>query len=312
LKTADLTDEWKRLDGAIWGMASSLRGRITDMDWERRVRLDREIMTLPARLGGLGLLSHEESSPHAYASANEDADFELGKILDMSDPIGDSRRRVAQRERCSEAWSKRAGELFEGLDDAEMKLFVENASSLWRKWLSIIPYYRSLALSDFEISTGLHYRTLAGSPLRTCAWCGQENALGHDELCLKRPRLTSSRHGSVVRAIGGALSTLPFVDVSCEPHTFEARRRNDIRVNGSGAAGIRDVDYDVKVYSLLGDARRAAVVSATRSSTTETVSLLDLVSKRLVDDLGSIERLAETNRPLAPGGFQALAFSTGG
>ncbi len=312
LKTAELTDEWKRLDGAIQGLASSLRGRVTDMDRERREMLDRELMTLPARLGGLGLLSHEECSPHAYASANEDADFELGRILGTSDLLVDGRRRVAQRERCSEAWSKRADELFKGLDDAEMKLFVENASSLGRKWLSILPYYRSLALSDFEISTALHYRTLAGSPLRMCAWCGRENALGHDELCLKRPRLTSSRHDSVVRAIGGALSTLPFVDVSCEPHTFEARRRNDIRVNGSGAAGIRDVDYDVKVYSLLGENRRAAVVSATQASITETVSLRDLVSSRLIDDLASIERLAETNRPLAPGGFQALAFSTGG
>ena len=38
-------------------------------------------MTLLVKLGGLGLLSHVECAPHAYAAAAAEADFELGRIL---------------------------------------------------------------------------------------------------------------------------------------------------------------------------------------------------------------------------------------
>ena len=85
----------------------------------------------------------------------------------------------------------------------------------------IIPYYLPLTLSDFGISAALYYRTLAPSPLSVCSWCDKDNKLGHDELCLARPRRTVVRHDSVVNAIGGGLRTLPFATVECEPHTFE-------------------------------------------------------------------------------------------
>jgi len=39
----------------------------------------------------------------------------------------------------------------------------ESSSTLGRKWLDTIPYYRSLRLIDFEVSTAIHYRTLSTS-----------------------------------------------------------------------------------------------------------------------------------------------------
>jgi len=57
-----------------------------------------------------------------------------------------------------------------------------------RKWLNTIPFYQPLCLTDFEVSTALNYLTLACSPLTTCSWCSRPNSLGHDELCMTRPR----------------------------------------------------------------------------------------------------------------------------
>ena len=58
---------------------------------------------------------------------------------------------------------------------------MKNGSVLERKWLQIIPYFQPLRLTDYNISAGVHYRTLVTVILRTCRSCGNESSLGHDE-----------------------------------------------------------------------------------------------------------------------------------
>jgi len=41
------------------------------------------------------------------------------------------------------------------MDDSERKLMAESASTLGRKWLNTIPYYHTLRLTDFEVSTAI-------------------------------------------------------------------------------------------------------------------------------------------------------------
>jgi len=76
------------------------------------------------------------------------------------------------------------------MDDKERKLVTEAASPIGRKWLSIIPYYQPLRLSDYDIATGLSYPLLSSINLGNCLWCGDDAKLGHDEVCLRRPRAT--------------------------------------------------------------------------------------------------------------------------
>ncbi len=83
----------------------------------------------------------------------------------------------------------------------------ESSSTLGRKWLDTILYYHSLRLTDFEVSTAIH-RTLSTSPLTTCPWCSKSNSLGHDEVCLARPRQTVARHDSVARILHSTLKTI--------------------------------------------------------------------------------------------------------
>lgn len=153
-------------------------------------------------------------------------------------------------ERCEGMWKEKLAAIFTGLSDVEMKLIVENSSSLGRRWLSTIPYYQPLRLTDFEISTGINYRLLSPSPNTSCSWCGSSNNLGHDEVCRTRPLRTVARHDSVVRVLYAALRTVD-PTAEYEPHSFEGRRRNDLRMRGSSRLGHSQLDFDVKVYSLL-------------------------------------------------------------
>ena len=170
-------------------------------------------------------------------------------------------------------WQEQLESLIHHLDDSERKLLAESASKLGRRWLNTIPFYQTLSLSDFEVSTALHYRLLAPSPLSICAWCSKSNSLGHDELCMARHRLTVARHDSVARIIHSALKTVnPTAEL--EPHTSEGRRRNDIRLRGPQ---IGPIDFDIKVYTLL-----AAHATKTTTAPPQGTSLTSHITQQSV------------------------------
>jgi len=50
--------------------------------------------------------------------------------------------------------------------------------TLGRKWLDPNPYYHTLRLTDSEVSTAIHYRTLSTSSLTTSPWCSKIELLG--------------------------------------------------------------------------------------------------------------------------------------
>jgi len=71
----------------------------------------------------------------------------------------------SQHKRCKQLWDDQQNDFLTTLDDPERKYMAESSSTLGRKWLDTIPYYPSLRLTDFEVSTAIHYRTLSTSPL---------------------------------------------------------------------------------------------------------------------------------------------------
>ncbi len=171
--------------------------------------------------------------------------------------------------------------------------------TLGRKWLDPNPYYHTLRLTDSEVSTAIHYRTLSTSPLTTSPWCSKSNSLGYDEVCLAGPRQTVARHDSVARILHSTLKTID-PTAEHEPHSFEGRRRNDIRLRGSFKWS---VDFDVKVYTLLGS-------KATKTTTNPAAgtSLPLHIVQQATKYLEQIERRAIRARPLTNGRFIPLVF----
>jgi len=81
-----------------------------------------------------------------------------------------------------------------------------------------IPYNPTLRLSDYVVVTGLAYRLQSPSETGYCLWCGDKAELGHDELCMTRPRGTIGRHDAIVRTIGRYLAWDHSTQVELEPH----------------------------------------------------------------------------------------------
>jgi len=307
LKTDDLPGCWTALDGRLGKEIKRLSaGRP-----EASPTTD-ALIKLPARFGGLGVLSHADCSIHAKAAAQDDSDAVLGPLLGES---GRGERqdgspepeKLSQASRCSQMWKEQRDNLLKDMDDKARKLLTEAASPIGRKWISIIPYNPTLRLSDYDVATGLAYRLQSPPETGHCLWCGDKAELGHDELCLTRPRGTIGRHDAIVRTIGRYLASDHSTQVEIEPHTQEGRRRNDIQWKGAPSHGRATVHFDVKVVSLLG--------AKSHKTTTRAPAETELVAhatKQCIKHLDSVGRHATSVRPLSTASFKPLVFSTGG
>ena len=112
-----------------------------------------------------------------------------------------------------------------------------------------------------------------------------------------------ARHESVSRILHSTLKTI-HPTAEHEPHSFQGRRRNDIRLRGSFKV---TVDFEVKVYTLLGS-------KATKTTTNPAAgtSLPLHIVQKATKYLEQIERRVIHARPLTNGRFIPLVFSAGG
>ena len=304
LRSDDLVDLWERLDTMLWEEVKRMRMRQRE-DTVEEEALGRSLTKLPARLGGLGLLSFKDVAPLAYRSAAEASDTLLDNLGLLSSPE-EPPTPIPQRTRCAELWESQQEAILRNLGDTERKRLTENASRLGRSWLSVIPYLQPLRLSNVEIASGLHDRTLVGSSIPVCRFCGSDSPLGHDELCRARNPWTQRRHNAINRVIYQHLKQIQGATVEIEPHTLSGQRRNDLRVRGSSALAF--TDYDLKVYSLGDRDARSTVTPSTPNS-----KLADFCLDRCVNWLDKVGQVVSKNAPKVTGGvFKPIILSTGG
>ncbi|TYJ51098.1 hypothetical protein B9479_008351, partial [Cryptococcus floricola] len=150
LKTDDFGDEWKKMDERLWEEVQRLqmRQRGNSQVEEAKGRL---LSSLPARFGGLGLLSFNKIAPLAYKSAQESADSFLANI-DLIHPLDPPPNPTPQRVRCAKLWSDQLSSFMETASQPERKHLAENASKIGRSWLRQIPYIEPLRLSNHEVA----------------------------------------------------------------------------------------------------------------------------------------------------------------
>lgn len=312
LKSDDLVEQWKRLDGIIWDAAAKIRAAQGTVDSER----DRGIFKLPVKLGGLGLLSHQDCAPLAFATATESSDLFLTPLLGppLSSPLlsdaDDPDSIKPQRIRCQALFAAQRDRLFNTLDPMARQIMLESATTLGRRWLNIIPFSQRQRLSNFEVSAALHIRTLITGHNGGCKRCGEQNVLGHDEVCLSRQRWRVARHEMIKRTLTESLGRLPGVEVTMEPFIGATRRRNDIRVIGSRESGVSSGEYDVTVVSLASLEARSTVLPARAEGVSLYAHATALMDKH-------VEAIANQKRRALPAGgaelpFAALVFTLGG
>jgi hypothetical protein len=245
LKSDDLIHLWDRLDTTLREAVARIRGvpRPTD-------QLDAAVISLPIKMGGLGILSYKTVAPHAAAS--EAADATLAPILTPGS-LPDSTQLITQHQRRQEIFMGNREALLGSLNPEQAKAVVEASSKLGRVWLTTIPFQPSLRLTDFEVAAALQLRTLAGEREAHCTNCGETNFFGHPEVCLQRRFRRVARHEGAKHIMGQALASTPGTRVRLEPLGHLTSRRNDIQVFsllGSQATGLANAEYDLTVVCL--------------------------------------------------------------
>ena len=142
LRTDDIADEWDRLDLALWDEVKRIRGRL-DIDGVEGIAddcLGRRLTTLPAKFGGLDILSHRDVSPHARAayigSANRMVDFMFGFNTTSAE---DSVR--SQGERCKEMFEEQRKQIISEVNSVQAVMMLENASKIDGRGSTQYPYF---------------------------------------------------------------------------------------------------------------------------------------------------------------------------
>jgi hypothetical protein len=136
------------------------------------------------------------------------------------------------------------------------------------------------------------------TPQGHCPWCGDKADLGHDEICLVRPRAT-------IRPLSSDHSTT--VDV--EPLTHEGRRKNDIRWHDAPNHGRGTIDFDFRYQSSLAPWLKSHLTTTRLPVNTK---LATHPTQQSLMSLDSYGKKPTRDRPLASNTFKPLVFSTGG
>ncbi|GFZ49920.1 hypothetical protein JCM24511_07323 [Saitozyma sp. JCM 24511] len=249
-------------------------------------QLDAAVISLPIKMGGLGILSYKTVAPHAYAAASEAADNTLGPIL-APGSLPDSTQLITQHQRCQE--------IFAGNKEARL-------GSLTPEEAKAVP---SLCLTDFEVAAGLQLRTLAGEREAHCTNCVETNFYGHPEICIQRKFRRVARHEGAEHIMGQALASTPGTRVRLEPLGHQTSRRKDIQVFSlfeSQAMGLANAEYDLTVVSLANkDARATKLPNQDTDPSWLANKYLDSVADHKV-----------RHRPTSNLPFHPIVFSLGG
>jgi hypothetical protein len=298
LRTDDLPGVWDDLDAALLDAALLLRSS------PRRLDTDADLVTLPARLGGLGVLSHAECAPLAFASGSEAADRALAPALLLD--VDDDKAVVTQRARCDKAFNTRLERVLRRLPGLERDTVSESGTVLGRRWLGVVPFRSVLELSDAEVASGLHFRTLCPGSLDFCADCGDAAPFGHDEACSGRAPVALGRHEQIKRLVNNTLTSNAKFRVVLEPLVPGTQLRTDLRI--AGPDGVRELD--ITVVSLASQDARSA---SARVHSDLSLSL----AKRSASSVDAILALAARAKTLKYAGriaapFRPFVLSSGG
>nr|XP_031862100.1 uncharacterized protein CI109_002513 [Kwoniella shandongensis]KAA5529172.1 hypothetical protein CI109_002513 [Kwoniella shandongensis] len=258
LLPTDLDATWDELDNLLWTSLDRIRGFAPD---HSQSKLDRDLLSLPPAMGGVGLSSYRDYSPLGYKAATSLALSSLCTLVDNLDEPVDP---LSQRELCKEANTIKHKSIMASLPLLDRISVVESSSQLGRKWLSAIPSAPRFVIPDAAIQSALFYRTLQPGYSGTCRKCSAPNTLGHDENCMGRSRYVKARHDAVKHRLAAALKSIPGSTVVEEPYIVNRLDRlNDIKVTLDDADNRPTIteEYDLKIISLYASTYQEALQS---------------------------------------------------
>ncbi|WVQ62644.1 uncharacterized protein L199_000791 [Kwoniella botswanensis] len=224
-----------------------MRGGGSNMQTQNSVSDD--LPSLPARFGGVGLLSFVKVAPIAFAASLDWSAEVLSSFIPAISPP--AANYLSQRERCDVVFNQQQLHILAQLSPLDRGLLLESASPIGRRWLSLIPSSPAFVLNDFEVSSALTYRSLFKPQANQfCPGCHKPYFLGHFDVCQSQRTVFTIRHNRIQWALVSSLRRIPGADVTPEPPIAGTSLRNDIRLRGSATCGLSNADIDVTIHAL--------------------------------------------------------------
>jgi len=233
-------EEWKSADQLILKTLTKILGRI------RGLVLERKLISLPLRLGGLGLTLPSFVAQAALASSKAESFAFLARSFPhLVLPTQEDTR--SQKERMLPKWREHQHTILGRLSKLQQCAFADNCGEAGSKFLQALPLDQSLTLGDGEFTGAIAERLLHQPGF--CEACQTYVEYGHVYSCTKVKSLITYRHEGVKKAVADCFrecgSTVE-VEVTCRD------RRTDVVVTGDVTEG--SVAIDVSVVAFIGRA----------------------------------------------------------
>jgi hypothetical protein len=224
LDSSGLEDLWAELDTLLHAALRRIRNSPRFMD------SDATLFSLPPSFGGLGVPRFADCIPHARAAMTDTAIHTIDSAFGSAEDPGPTPPK--QGVRLTKMYAKQQEAFLSTSSPSDCITLADNSSSLGRRWLTTIPYFPALRLSDPEVSAALHIRTLCPGQSPNCRHCALPNIPGHDDLCSARPNWRLARHEVVKKSLMRHLSSIPQVAITPEPPVPDSNMRTDFRITG--------------------------------------------------------------------------------
>jgi len=216
---------------------------------------DYRLVTLPPRLGGLGLTSFATIAEECLEASREASFRILTKIKPTLISPTLTEKAKSQKERVGEIWKTLSSEFIKEASPERRRAYAENCSVIGTRWLHALPIDAATTFNNATFEAAIADRLLF-SPMR-CRQCERiDNETRHGLNCKGNSRLWLPRHELMKKIIGSAFQE-GGCEVRVEPGDAKTHKRADLLINGELTEG--KAAYDVSVMSVTGTAAAAAV-----------------------------------------------------
>lgn len=238
-----LGEVWAAVDQTLLDVVKSLMG-----DVGAGCPSDAAIISLPAKMGGLGIPRFAEMAPRIYPVARRQCRAVAEKIVGVGwqDEVEEG---VTSSDVAEEVARETREKLLRELSPDLQHSVAENASYLGHTWLTVAPTSKPITLSDSEVACALRQRFLR--PPRhlglVCPSCSDVVRHNHHDVCRAGNRQWVNRHDRVRDLMVEAFKGVEGVTAGKEPRVAAG---SELRADfGVQTVSSREY-YDVQIVAL--------------------------------------------------------------
>lgn len=310
MDTTSFEEFWHEVDQALYTELRRIRGDGPNINY---IPVDEQIISLPVRVGGLGITSYQDTFALAHRAMTDSARAVLKARLngvDEQEALADVTKQAAHIRIVHQEKHKA---LVDNLSDHNLQMHVDNSSYMGSRWLSTLPFSAEFKLKNKVVSAGLLLRCLRPGANAQCRHCFAPNVNGHDDICSARPTWRVARHEMIKKTLAWAISTESRSSVRLEPGVTsrDSRMRTDLEISGPAATHGSKTCYDLTIRAPTSTMMLNRPASSVLEQYETRIDKARTEMKMALDAM-HVEKERIYAERVAPTHFEAIVFSLGG